>query len=262
MEAHPPFTAEASSLPFLFNPVSAAAFFSTLFFCFIVSPPIRIYLGKICTAKLPKSSNMHFDTLLASTIHAVLAVTFSSYSLAFGLLETYRVFSKSSLGFVTLQVSLGYFVADLVIILLDPKLRSDKASLMHHIAGIVGLVLSLHFQGKLMYYLIFRLISELSTPFVNMRWVLYEFRITNGILYRAAAYGMMATFFFTRIITMPWFWYDFYYCFMHPGIVIVPDFFKVWAVCNFSAFDVLNLYWFYKMVRGAMKLYSSHNNQE
>ncbi|KAL5457005.1 hypothetical protein EMCRGX_G034237 [Ephydatia muelleri] len=190
----------------------------------------------------------HFIFLLhPSTIHAVLAVTFSSYSLAFGLLGTYRVFSKSSLGFVTLQVSLGYFVADLVIILLDPKLRSDKASLMHHIAGIVGLVLSLHFQGKLMYYLIFRLISELSTPFVNMRWVLYEFRITNGILYRAAAYGMMATFFFTRIITMPWFWYDFYYCFMHPGIVIVPDFFKVWAVCNFSAFDVLNLYWFYKM---------------
>ena len=227
-----------------------------------MSPPIRLYLGKVCAVELPKSSNKHLDTLLASTTHAVLAVTFASYSLAFGLLGTYRVFSNSSLGFVTLQVSLGYFVADLVIILLDPKLRSDKASLMHHFAGIIGLVLSLYFQGKLMFYLIFRLISELSTPFVNMRWVLHQFHITNGTVYKIAAYGMVATFFATRIITMPLFWYDCYNCFVHPGMVIVPDFFKVWAVINFSAFDVLNLYWFYKMVRGAIKLYNSHNNQE
>ena len=254
------FTMEDSSLPFLLNPVSVAAFFTTLFVCFVVSPPIRLYLAKVC-GELPERSTKHFDTLLGSTVHAVVVVAFTFYIMAFGLLGEYRVFSKSSLGFITLQVSLGYFLADLVIVLMDPKLRSDKGSLMHHLAGITGIGLCLYFQGKLMYFIIARLISEASTPFVNLRWILHEFHITDGKLFKTAAHGMLVTFFTARIVTMPWYWYETYHCYMHPGIVLVPDCFKVWAICNFLVFDMLNLYWFYRMVLGAIKFYNKQKER-
>ena len=189
---------EASSLPLMFNLVSASAFLFTLFCCLVLSPQIRLYLVKVC-GELPKHSTRHFDTLLASTVHAIVAVVLASYSLAFGLLGTYRVFSKSPLGFMTLQMSLGYFVADFLIILVDPKLRSDKGSVAHHITGIVGIITCLYLQGKLMFFIISRLISEASTPFVNMRWVLHELHIADGSLFKTAAYGMLVTFFATRI---------------------------------------------------------------
>ena len=248
---------EGSSLPYLLNPVSVAAFFATLFVCFVVSPRIRLYLAKAC-GELPECSTKYFDTLLGSTVHAVVVVAFTFYIMAFGLLGEYRVISKSPLGFITLQVSLGYFVADIVITLLDPKLRSDniKGSLMHHLAGIIGIGLCLYFQGKLMYFIVGRLISEASTPFVNLRWILNEFHITDGKLFKTAAYGMLVTFFTARIVTMPWYWYETYHCFMHPAGIVVDPFLKVWPICIFLVFDMLNLYWFYRIARGVITFYN------
>ena len=257
----PSFTMEASSLPLIFNLVSATSFLFTLICFFVLSPRIRLYLVKVC-GELPKHSTSNFDTLLASTVHAIVAVVLASYSLAFGLLGTYRVFSKSPLGFMTIQMSLGYFVADLLITLVDPKLRSDKGSIAHHVTGIVGIITCLYLQGKLMFFIISRLISEASTPFVNMRWVLHELHITDGSLFKTAAYGMLVTFFATRIATMPWYWYETYHCFMHPGIAIVPDFIKVCTLCNFGVFDLLNLYWFSKIVLGLIKFYSKHKDSK
>lgn len=254
MEPYPTFAMEASSLPFLLSPALAASFSITLFCCFVVSPPIRRYLSKVLR-ELPKPSERYFDSLLGSTVHATVVVFLVLYSLMSGIAGEHRVFSKSPLYFMTVQVSLGYFLADLLIILQDPNMRLDKASVTHHLFGITGLGLSLFFQGQLIFYIIFRLISELSTPFVNMRWILHEFHITHGSLFKTASYGMMITFFATRIVVMPWLWYDFYKCYTHPGFAIVSPFFQVWAALNFFTFDVLNVYWFYRMIRGAIKLY-------
>ena len=90
---------------------------------------------------------------------------------------TNLVYSKSQLGFTVLQLSLGYFVADFVFCCMDSNLRWDKASMIHHIAVIIGVWLTLYFQGKFMFFVFARFISELSTPVVNTFWVLQSKRV-------------------------------------------------------------------------------------
>ena len=67
--------------------------------------------------------------------------------MAFGLMGSNHVL-KSPLGFATMQISFGYFTGDFIINLLDPKLRADTGMLVHHVAGIVGIGLSLFYQGR------------------------------------------------------------------------------------------------------------------
>ena len=74
-----------------------------------------------------------------------------------GAMGTNLVYSKSQLGFTVLQLSIGYIVADFVFCCMDSNLRWDKASMIHHMAVIIGVWLVLYFQGKFMFFRSFSL---------------------------------------------------------------------------------------------------------
>ena len=244
---------EPSIWPFFITPAFLITFLAALLIPYLVSPPFWTLL--LPASKNPPRSNMYFHTMLTSTIHAIVSTILTSYLMGFGLMGSNRVFSKSPLGFVTMQISLGYFIGDLIVCLLDPKLRANRGSMIHHIAGIVGLGLGLFYQGKFMFFIVYRLIAECSTPFVNLHYILHNQNEKGGTLYLFAGIGMLIMFVLCRIIVIPWHWYEILTVVMtEEAALLVPLFFRVWLGGNYLVFDILNIYWCFKIMRGALKL--------
>ena len=250
------FIYEASILPYFITPAFLISFLATLLSPYFVSPPLW---KAILPANKNRSQNdIHFHTMLSSTVHAFVSSSLCVYILWYGLMGTNRIYSKLPLGFTTMQISLGYFVADSIVVLFDAKLRSDRGSMIHHLAGIVGLSLCLFHQGKAMFFVIYRLIAECSTPFVNLRSILSDLGEKDRTLYIYAGISMLITFLLCRIVVIPWHWYEILKTVTSVECaLLIPLFFRVWLGLNYLVFDVLNVYWFYRIVKGAVKLYTS-----
>ena len=195
--------------------------------------------------------------MLSSTIHAVVVSSITAYLLVTGGMGNNPVFSKSPIGFAVMQISLGYFASDFIVCLIDKDLRKDKGSLAHHVAGIVGISLGLYHQGKFMYFIVFRLISELSTPFVNLFWILTILNRRDSYLFVFTSLGMLVTFFSCRLAPLYWLWHLLLVTLLDPASAIVAGPLRLWTLFNYITFDILNIYWFWKMVKGAAKKLSS-----
>ena len=247
---------EPSSWDYIVTP----AFLTSLILS-IILPKLMVPLFKMVEPRyknLPAKQLTHFNTLSSSTLHAVISSALAVYLLWSGLMEPNRVFSKTPLGFTAMQISYGYFIGDFIVSLFDPVLRSDAGSILHHIAGIVSITLGLFYQGKLMFYIVYRLISELSTPFVNLWWYHHQLGYKEGFGYLFASVVMVLSFLLVRIVPIPWHWYSLVQTLQIPQCsVVVPFHWRMYIVGVYILFDVLNVYWFYKMIKGALKLLSS-----
>ncbi|NP_001349444.1 TLC domain-containing protein 4-B isoform X1 [Danio rerio] len=130
----------------------------------------------------------------------------------------------------------------------------DVFFVCHHLAALYayGYVLT---RGVLPYFANFRLISELSTPFVNQRWFFealayprtHQLVVANGI-------AMAVVFFLVRIAVMPPYWAKVF------GIIYSPTFEKLglaiqvaWII-SCVCLDILNIIWMYKIARGCYKV--------
>ena len=120
----------------VFTPYLCISFLITFTIPFAVSPVIgRKYIPEKY-AKLDKKKGF-YNTLLSSTIHSLIVSSGTGYLLITGGLGNNPVYSKSPFGFAVMQISLGYFLADFIVCLLDKNLRQDFGSLAHHVAGII-----------------------------------------------------------------------------------------------------------------------------
>lgn len=248
-------------LKFFLTPAFLISFLASLVSPYIVSPPL--WKAILPAHKNPPRSDKHFHTMLSSTVHAVVSSSLCVYIMWYGLMGTNRIFSHLPLGFTTMQISLGYFIGDFIVCLLDPKLRSDTGSMIHHVAGIVGVSLSLFHQGKAMFFVIYRLFSECSTPFVNLRSILSDIGEKDRTLYIYTGVSMLITFLLCRIVVIPWHWYEILKTVMSVECtLLIPLFFRVWLGVNYLVFDILNIYWAYKIIKGAVKLYTTKMKKE
>ena len=247
------FVNDQGILPYFLTPAFVISLSTALLSPYYVSPLFwRIVLP--ANIKRPPRSNMHFHTMLSSTLHAVVSSTLCIYILWYGLMGTSRIFTRLPLGFTTMQISLGYFVGDFIVCLLDPKLRSDKVSMMHHMAGMVGISLSLSQEGNGMFFVILLLTTEGSTPFVNFWSVLYHLGEKDKLLYTFTGMIMVITFILFRIVVIPWHWYEIWTTVMSEECAMtIPLFFRVWLGFNYLTFDIFNVIWCEKMISGALK---------
>ena len=248
------FANHPDTLSYFLTPAFVISFSATLLSPYCVSPLLwRILLP---ASKRPSRTDMHFHTMLSSTVHALISSLLCVYIMWYGLMGTNRIFSDLPLGFTTMQISLGYFVGDFIVCLLDPKLRRDKGSMMHHVAGIVGISLSLFHQGKAMFFVVYRLIAECSTPFVNLRSILSDLGEKDKPLYIFTGVNMLITFIVCRIIVIPWHWYEILKTVMaEECALLIPLVLRVWLGFNYLVFDILNVYWCYRIIIGAFKLF-------
>jgi hypothetical protein len=103
------------------------------------------------------------------------------------------------------------------------------------------------------WYSSYRLMAEFSTPFVNIRWILYAIGMKNTRRYKINGLLMTISFFVCRILAMPFYWYYVAKNYSLPEFKTVPKQMVVFWLLLPALLDCLNLFWFHKMVNGIIK---------
>ncbi|KAF4362471.1 hypothetical protein F8388_019754 [Cannabis sativa] len=140
-------------------------------------------------------------------------------------------------------VSVGYFIADLTMILwLYPSLGGLEYVLHHSLSGIAVAYSMFSGEGQLYTFMI--LISEITTPEINIRWYLDTGGMKRSIVYLIN--GVVA-----RIVL---FGYVFDHIYLHYSQVVQMHIFGYLLVMVVpSVLAIMNLMWFGKILKGLKK---------
>lgn len=243
------------ALPLHFHEVILSfALYNTLFFASgFLSPK----LSKSYKTLSPKAQ-INFDIHVVSTIQSILILIlsfplFGDETLAVDRINAYTPYA----GFVGAMAT-GYFLWDSIICIRYVHMFG-VGFMVHGVAALFVFIQG--FRPYLMWYTPAFLLFEISTPFVNMHWfstrlpegtIPEKIQIINGVL-------LMTTFFSARIL---WGFYQAYKVLMDllylqspitEGTMMPPVSHPWWvpvAVLGSNvSLDILNVYWFSKMVR-------------
>ncbi|KAG8132664.1 hypothetical protein E2320_010503 [Naja naja] len=155
---------------------------------------------------------------------------------------------------LNLAITVGYLISDLLLIIWHWKAIGDVFFVTHHVLALYAYYFVLD-RGILAYFANFRLLAELSTPFVNQRWFFEALgyskaskaNIINGLL-------MTIMFFLGRIIVIP-----IYYNSMASEFG-TEAYYRLGFVAQTAWFvssivlDIINLMWMVKITRGCYKV--------
>lgn len=205
---------------------------------------------------LTKVQRVEWNNRGMSTAHAIFIAAMSLYFVFWSdLYADDRIaglltFRSSLLSTSALGVSVGYFIADLGLILwFYPSLGGMEYVVHHSLSGTA--VAYAMFSGEGQLYTFMVLISEVTTPEINMRW----FLDTAG-LKRSGAYLIngVVIFFAWLVARILLFVYMFYHVYLHYHQVIQMHWFGFFLVFVVpSVLAAMNLMWFGKIIKGLKK---------
>ncbi|XP_078188705.1 TLC domain-containing protein 4 isoform X3 [Callithrix jacchus] len=161
-----------------------------------------------------------------------------------------------SLANVNIAIASGYLISDLFIIILYWKVIGDKFFVIHHCAALYGYYFILK-DGVLAYVGNFRLLAELSSPFVNQRWFFEALKypkfskanVINGIL-------MTVVFFTVRIASMPPLYGFMYSVYGTEPYIRLGFLIQCSWIISCAVLDVMNVMWMIKISKGCIKVIS------
>ncbi len=107
----------------------------------------------------------------------------------------------------------------------------------------------------------FRLTSEASTIFINIRWMLLTFKMKDTKFYLYNALIGTLVFFVFRIVTIIPSWYMLLTLVYIPEWKQVPFIYKIISIGGSIPLDGLNLFWFYRIICIAIK-YSKPSREQ
>ncbi|KAK2829326.1 hypothetical protein Q7C36_017316 [Tachysurus vachellii] len=205
--------------------------------------------------KLPPNKINEWNSRLVSTVHAVIVGLFCLYILWFDdAVNTDPVWGDPNLVKLNVAITCGYLLYDLLLLACNWSTMGDSFFVCHHLAALYayGYVLT---RGVLPYFANFRLISELSTPFVNQRWFFealayprsHRLVVANGV-------AMAVAFFLVRIAVMPPYWAKVFGTFGTPAFERLGLGAQVAWIISCVCLDVLNVVWMYKIARGCYRV--------
>lgn len=238
---------------------SAISCASFLIFYKYISPylSIKIFPGYV---NLPLSKQIEWATRFNSSMHAILVSILCMYCLLYEhAISQDPIWGESNLVRTTCAIVVGYMLSDVIIVLWHYKRLGDWFFLFHHAASIYAFYFAMTYAG-LLWFANVRLIAEFSTPFVNKRWFYDVLKynkssppfILNGFL-------MTSMFFVVRVVSIPFYWMKVYGIY---GSEKSDSLGVLWYVLISSCviLDVINVYWFYRISQGAVKLIT-HNGR-
>ncbi|KAJ1263607.1 hypothetical protein BS78_09G198800 [Paspalum vaginatum] len=206
-------------------------------------------------ASLTKMRKIEWNNRGMSTVHAIF-ITIMSVYLVFmsGLfsdqLDGPVTLRSSHLSNLTLGVSVGYFIADLAMIFWFYPCLGGTEYVFHHILSLVcGVYAMLSGEGQLYAYMV--LISEATTPGINLRWYLDVAGRKNSKAYLLNGVAMFITWLVARIVL---FIYLFYHILTNYDQVKQMDSFACLLISVVpTILFVMNIIWFSKILRGLKK---------
>ncbi|KAM0950608.1 putative TRAM/LAG1/CLN8 domain-containing protein [Dioscorea sansibarensis] len=208
---------------------------------------------------LSKAHQTEWNNRGFSTFHAILAAAVSFYLLVVSdlfkdnFLDVPMIGRKSVVSDAMFGVSIGYFLSDLAMILWLYPALGGKEYILHHGLSLYSIFLSL-LSGKAQAYILMVLFSEITTPFVNLRWYLDVAGQKNSMLY---LYNGIALFFGWLAARILFFIYLFTHMYLHFDQVksIFPlGFYSLLTAPSLLA--MMNLFWFWKIFKGMVKTLS------
>lgn len=200
---------------------------------------------------------IEWNSRVVSTCHSLVVGILGLYIFLFDeASQADPLWGDSSLVTVNLAIASGYLMSDLLLIIFYWKIIGDKFFIIHHSAALYGYFFVLK-DGVLGYIGNYRLLAELSSPFVNQRWFFEVLQypkfskanVINGIL-------MTLVFFFVRIATMPPMYGYMYSVYgTEPYRRLGPLLQFIW-ISTCLILDVMNIMWMIKITKGCVKVIS------
>ncbi|XP_061702645.1 TLC domain-containing protein 4-B isoform X1 [Syngnathoides biaculeatus] len=212
---------------------------------------------------LPPTKHTEWNSRLVSTVHALIVGFFCLYILCFDeAVNANPVWGDPSMVKLNVAITCGYLLYDLLLLACNWSTMGDRFFVCHHLAALYayGYVLT---RGVLPYFANFRLVSELSTPFVNQRWFFEALKyprsnrmvVVNGV-------AMTVVFFLVRIAVMPSYWASVFSTFGTEDFERLGLGAQIAWITSCIALDILNTVWMFKITRGCYKVIAGSKAQK
>ncbi|KAJ8345160.1 hypothetical protein SKAU_G00293530 [Synaphobranchus kaupii] len=222
---------------------------------FSVASPLLSSAFAAGYGRLAPGKHTEWNSRVVSTIHALIVGLFCLYILWFDdAVNADPVWGDPGLVKLNVAITCGYLLYDLVLLARNWGTMGDGFFVCHHLAALYayGYVLT---QGVLPYFANFRLISELSTPFVNQRWFFEALSYPRSDrLVVANGVAMAVVFFLVRIAVMPPYYSRVVSTFGTPAFERLGLGPQVAWISSCICLDILNTIWMYKIARGCYKV--------
>uniref|UniRef100_A0A0C9RP68 TSA: Wollemia nobilis Ref_Wollemi_Transcript_6215_1392 transcribed RNA sequence n=1 Tax=Wollemia nobilis TaxID=56998 RepID=A0A0C9RP68_9CONI len=209
--------------------------------------------------KLTKAQQIEWNNRGFSTAHAILVSVVSIYLLFVSDIFRDNVqdvpvtLRNTMFSTFILGVSMGYFLADLGMILwLYPSL-GGKEYVLHHLLSMIAIALSL-FSGQGQMYIYLVLLSESTTPGINLRWYLDTAGQKNSKAYIINGVAMFFAWLFARIILFIYLFVHMYQHYEEVKLIFPAGFYFLFIAPPILA--LMNMYWFLRITIGLKKTVS------
>lgn len=210
-------------------------------------------------SQLNKSQKIEWNNRGFSTVHAIITSIISFYLVMIsdlfkeGSHPELIIDRKSIASDATFGISLGYFIYDLAMILqLFPSLGGMEY-IIHHGLSLYSFSLAL-LSGQAHLYILMVLFTEITTPFVNMRWYLDHAGLKNSKLYLLNGIALTVGWLLARIVLFFYLFSHMYAHFDQVRTMFDLGFYSLLAVP--STLAGMNVFWFWKILRGLVKTLS------
>jgi len=197
-----------------------------------------------------RTARMGFNATTIACIHATIASSSALRAmLTEGTLNFFDLYSPSPITKWQLGFTGGYFMHDTAVLLYHTRAENRLAFIGHHLFSLFGVALGLR-NDYGMWFIAFRLLTEISNPFMNMRGLLEmmgtkksaPFSRFNGKLF-------VASFVLTRPPMLPLFWGgSLYHLVKNSKQLFTFDWpsLSFWIISG-VALDYLNVIWLKKI---------------
>lgn len=207
-------------------------------------------------SSLTKTQRIEWNNRGMSSIHAIF-ITIMSVYLVFvsDLFSDNRpdgliIFRSSHLSTFVFGVSVGYFITDLTMMFWVYPILGGKEYVLHHLLSVVSVAYSMS-SGEGQLYTCLVLISEATTPGVNLRWFLDTAGMKRSTIYLINGALLFLGWLVARIIL---FFYLFHHVYVHYKQVKqmhIYGYLLVFVVPFTLA--IMNMIWFAKILKGLRK---------
>lgn len=205
---------------------------------------------------LSRLQRIEWDNRVISTIHAIFITTMSLYLVFISDLFADNqhagivILRKSTLSTFALGVSLGYFLADLGMIFWVYPSLGGKEYVVHHLLSAASLAYAM-LTGEGQFYTFIVLMSETTTPGINLRWYLDTAGMKRSRLYLVNGVMMFFAWLIARVLL---FIYLFYHLYSHADQLKQIHIYGLVLVCIVPVvLFIMNLIWFVKIIKGLKK---------
>lgn len=245
--------------------------YAVAFFSFFVHSLVYLFLRIILPPLLKNNAiyhhmkqydKDHLPQIIVSIFHAIVAaqgsirylVQFPNFNLDFMVsvfVPDVTVKVDDTILFY-LEFSVGYFLYDLFVYLLDIQ-HVTWIQIIHHVIASVSYGYGVYsYTGT--YAMLCLLTNEISTPFLHFRYILKTFGFVKSLAYKVSELLFIILFFFNRIVFGLWILFAVYVAAFKPGdITPLVKGFHVACCTLHVALQVIWLYQIYLMVKRKKK---------